>query len=124
MMAGSIFDSLWIITQIPPAYKVEEPLYYSIFVTESFIITSNTLTSICSGVGAALLWVAQGKYISECSTEETKGFYFGMFWAFYMASQVFGNLIASLIFESFDLVVFYIIMFCFSMSSAVIFLCL
>jgi len=49
-----------------------------------------------------LLWVAEGKYISECATETTKGFYFSYFWMFYMLSQVFGNLIAALILGEMD----------------------
>lgn len=32
--------------------------------------------------------------MSDCATEETKGFFFSYFWAFYMSSQIFGSLIA------------------------------
>lgn len=38
------------------------------------------------GFGMGVLWVAQGEYVSLCATEETKGFYFAHFWAFYMSS--------------------------------------
>jgi MFS family permease len=50
-----------------------------------------------NGVGSGVLWVAQGKYVAECANEGNKGLFFGYFWAFFMASQVFGNLIAALI---------------------------
>ena len=79
------------------------------------------LAALASGIGSSFLWVAQGSYISECATEQTKGFYFGYFWAYYMASQVVGNLLGALVFDNFDLVFFYLLMGCFSATSAVIF---
>jgi MFS family permease len=33
--------------------------------------------------------------VADCASEENKGFYFSYFWAFYMGSQVIGNLIAA-----------------------------
>jgi hypothetical protein len=58
------------------------------------------LGSILAGFGQAIIWVAQGEYISNCTTETTKGFYFGYFWAWYMASQIFGNFIGAQIIEN------------------------
>ena len=29
--------------------------------------------------------------MSKCATPESAGFYFGLFWCFYMSSQIFGN---------------------------------
>jgi hypothetical protein len=40
--------------------------------------------SAISGVGQAVIWVAQGEYMSSCATERTQGFYFGYFWVWYM----------------------------------------
>jgi len=60
------------------------------------------ITSIATGVGEGITQPAAGKYITDCTTEETKGFYFAFFWAFYMGSQVFGNLIAAFVLGSFD----------------------
>jgi len=54
--------------------------YYS----ETFYFVLNMIISAVSGFFGSLLWVAEGKYISDCATEETKGFYFSYFWAFYM----------------------------------------
>jgi hypothetical protein len=33
--------------------------------------------------------------MSECSTPHTKGFYFGYFWALFMASEIIGNWMGS-----------------------------
>jgi MFS family permease len=78
-------------------------------------------TSILGGLGEAIMWVAQGKYISDCATEKTKGFFFGYFWIFFMASQIFGSILAAIVFEYFSLTTFYVIMTVFSMISGVIF---
>jgi hypothetical protein len=49
-------------------------------------MVTNLFISAISGFFGSLLWVAEGKYISDCATEKTKGFYFSYFWAFYMQS--------------------------------------
>jgi MFS family permease len=56
-----------------------------------------TVTAAINGAGAGILWVSQGIYISQCATNETKGFYNGYFWAFFMSSQIVGNVIAALL---------------------------
>ena len=43
------------------------------------------------------MFVAQGKYISECADESNKGFFFGYFWAWFMLSQIIGNFIAAMV---------------------------
>ena len=69
-----------------------------------------------------MLWVAQGKYVGECANDEFKGFFFGYFWAFFMASQVFGNLIAALILGPLSQSTYYIVMTIVAFSGASIFL--
>lgn len=59
---------------------VDKIWYYS----ENFYFAINLIISAVSGFFGCLLWVAEGKYISESATEDTKGFYFSYFWAFYM----------------------------------------
>ena len=58
------------------------------------------LTAAINGFGAGILWVAQGKFISECACDENKGFFNSFFWCFFMASSIFGNVIAALIIRS------------------------
>lgn len=89
IVLGSVFDALWILTSIPPALqaKMQESGEETSFVySDSFIYFTTTLTSILGGFGEALQWVALGKYVSDCATVRSKGFFFGYFWAFYMAS--------------------------------------
>jgi hypothetical protein len=44
------------------------------------------LTAAINGAGAGILWVSQGKFISECACDENKGFYNSYFWAIFMSS--------------------------------------
>lgn len=73
------------------------------------------------GLGESVQWVAQGKYIADCATDATKGFFFGYFWAYFMASQIFGNVLSAIVFESYDLTTFYLLMSMFAIVSGVSF---
>jgi predicted MFS family arabinose efflux permease len=69
------------------------------------------ISVILNGIGASLIWVAQGEYFSKCATEQTKGFYFGLFWSIYQGSQIFGSYFGGLIFsENYSKTKFFIIM--------------
>jgi hypothetical protein len=59
--------------------------------------------------------------MSACAVEENKGFYFAFFWAFYMGSQIFGNLIAALALGSFDQRYYVVIMTGLTLISCVLF---
>ena len=53
---------------------------------DGFIVTIIIICAIINGVGASLIWVSNGNYISECATPKTKGFFYGFFWIVYMSS--------------------------------------
>lgn len=60
-----------------------------------FIIPSTWafyLTSVLIGIGAAMLWTAQGHFLVENSEAETINRNTGMFWALLQCSMLFGNL--------------------------------
>ena len=59
-------------------------------------------TSAVNGAGASILWVAQGKYISECANEDNKGMFNSIFWIFNLGSMVTGNLMAAYVLGSFS----------------------
>ena len=128
MIIGSIFDGIWILTSLVPVMKIKhdldaknglhpEPFYFS----DAFVYFIVLFTSVLGGLGESIQWVAQGKYISDCATEKTKGFFFGYFWIFFMASQIFGSVLAALVFKYFSLSTFYVTMTVFSLISGVIF---
>ena len=61
------------------------------------MITILILGSVFAGFGQAIIWVAQGEYMSLCATESTSGFYMGYFWTLYMSSQICGNALGSVL---------------------------
>jgi MFS family permease len=50
------------------------------------------LASAMLGVGAAIIWTAQGSFLSKCSDETTISRNSGIFWAMLQMSMFFGNL--------------------------------
>lgn len=132
MVIGSACDALWIVASIVPALKAlyenesDEDGYRkgtmpAWLLSDTMIYSVTTITSILGGLGEAVQWVAQGKYIADCAGESTRGFFFGFFWAFYMASQIVGSLLAAIVLQSYDLITFYLIMACIAVISGVIF---
>ncbi|CDW90286.1 major facilitator superfamily protein [Stylonychia lemnae] len=81
-----------------------------IVTSAGFIYTTQISIQIIQGICLGLKWVAGNKYISQCATEETKGFYFGLFWGIFMISMVFGSLMAAFISIHFKQTTFVLIM--------------
>ncbi len=78
-----------------------------------------------NGFGAGILWVANGYYISECACDSNKGFFNSYFWAIFMMSQIFGNLIAALVLGFSDnQTTYYISMSVIALAGALFFLLL
>lgn len=47
-------------------------------------------TSVVIGFGAAILWVAQGAFLTKCSDESTRGRNSGIFWGIFQLSGTSG----------------------------------
>ena len=94
MSCGAMCYSLWIASFILPTISNENSSYEF---NKDFIEYVVIITAGINGAGAAILWVSQGKYISECANDSNKGFFNIYFWGFYMSSTIFGNVIAALV---------------------------
>ncbi len=92
----------FIICLILPALKSENLDDQRWVFSNGFVYTIILITSFSNGFGEGIAQPASGKYIADCATEKTKGFFFAFFWAFYMGSQVFGNLIAAFVLGELD----------------------
>lgn len=102
MALGAFLCMIYVVSLIVPAIKSENPTSQSFVLSDLFVYPLMIFTSIATGVGEGFTQPSGGKYIADCTTEETKGFYFAFFWSFYMGSQVFGNLIAAFLLGNFD----------------------
>lgn len=76
------------------AYISSFDLVFSIFVANFLFPFSFGLylVSVIIGVGAAVIWTAQGNFITSNSTPETSSRNSGIFWALFQSSMLFGNL--------------------------------
>ena len=102
MAWASLFAIPFIVSLLLPAYKSIYMNSTSFWLQDSFVYPVIYVTSLLNGLGEGVNQPASGTYISDCAIEENKGFYFAFFWAFYMGSQVFGNLIAALVLGNLD----------------------
>ena len=100
MALGSLVNTPWILAFALCGFKKSNPQINEFYTDATFISLLIILLSVLNGFGQAIQWVGQGKYISDCATEDTKGFFFGYFWIFYMASQIVGSLVAALTLNS------------------------
>lgn len=69
-------------------------LTYSLFVANFLLPLSFGLyfVSVIIGFGAAVIWTAQGNFLTNNSTPETSSRNSGIFWALFQSSMLFGNL--------------------------------
>ena len=86
LILGGFGHFCFVFAQIFPAIKYDNPDSDSLVTSDGFITTMLIICALINGFGAALIWVANGNYISECATPKTKGFFYGFFWVVYMMS--------------------------------------
>uniref|UniRef100_A0A0N4ZS88 UNC93-like protein MFSD11 n=1 Tax=Parastrongyloides trichosuri TaxID=131310 RepID=A0A0N4ZS88_PARTI len=67
-----------------------------LFLNEVFLY----LSSAAIGVGAAVIWTAQGKYLSMNSSSETSSKHSGIFWATSQCCILFGGIFLFIVFQS------------------------
>ena len=107
LFIGGFGHFCFVLASILPAWRREyhnepdpEKGKFERFVTdEKVVITCLVAGAILNGFGAAILWVAQGEYISKCTLSETQGFYFGYFWSIHQASQILSCVLSTLLFQ-------------------------
>jgi predicted MFS family arabinose efflux permease len=121
MAWSSLFALPFLFSMLLPAYKSIDLKSQSFWLSNAFVYTVLLITSVLNGLGEGVAQPASGNYISDCATEHNKGFYFALFWAFYMGSQVFGNLIAAYVLYALDQRYYVLIMTALSIIACVLF---
>lgn len=120
MAWGSVLNIPFMIILIFPALKSENLKSTNFFLSNGFVYTVILLGSMSNGFGQGISQPSSGTYISECATERTKGFFFAFYWAFYMGSQVFGNLIAAFVLGELDQKYFVLVMAVIGISASIL----
>ena len=85
MGIGCLMSVFFMASFIFPSLKKEQG-YEGFWFEQFFVYFIILLCSFTNGIGEAVMWVAQGKYISECATINNKGFFFSYFWAYFMST--------------------------------------
>ena len=106
-MCYTLYTASFVIASTPLKYPEKANDW---FFSEGAIVTVILVTAVVNGFGAAILWVAQGRYISRIADDSNKGTYNSIFWAFFMSSEVIGTLFAALVLQKTDPFTFYCIM--------------
>ena len=120
---GSTAYALWIfsISLTVISFKYKQTAQYLSAGFVNFIVM---LCSIFCGIGAAFLWVAQGKYLSDCAMvcQEKKGLYQSIFWSMNsLGSALLSNFLTSFILAYFSEEVLFIIAGIIAVVAVVIF---
>lgn len=92
--------TLYVATFILPAYRSQNPQSTSWILNKTFIQVLIMFSAGLNGFGGAILWVAEGEYVSQCATETNKGLFNSVFWAVFSISGVIGNLMGAYVITS------------------------
>lgn len=121
MAYSSLCALSFLLSLLLPAMKAMQLDSTSYVYSQSFITIILIITSYINGFGEGISQSAAGTYMSDCATEYTKGFYYAMYWASYMGSQVAGNLIAAFVLNDLDQRSFVLIILACSVVASVLF---
>lgn len=70
---------------------------------------SNVASGVGIGISAPCFWLSSNRCINSLSNEHNKGRYFGIFFSFISAAQIFGNILSYLVIQSYGNTVFFIV---------------
>jgi hypothetical protein len=56
--------------------------------------------SFINGFLTGPMWLAMSKLVGDCSTKDNSGFFFSLFFVFYISSMIFSALISAAVFKN------------------------
>jgi len=125
LVGGSLTYALYIGTFILSSYRGQNPDLNAWYLNKTLIIVIIYITAVLNGFGAAILWLAEGKYVAACASDKNKGLFNGTFWAIFMSSYSVGYLMSAFVIVRVkNLSVFFSIMTIITVCSSLFFLLL
>ena len=100
LILGGFGHFSFVFASTVPAYKYDHPESTSFLTSSGFMGSFLILCAILNGLGASIIWVAEGSYVAECAIPKTRGFFYGFFWMVYQSSQVVGSLIGGVLLQN------------------------
>lgn len=103
MIIASLFYALWSIALGLTSAALKSVTISSMLSYNAVVVIVLTI-SFVSGAGCSLLWIAQGKYLSDCAEAKPakKGFYNSLFWFTMFLAQVSSSLLNAYVLGSFS----------------------
>ena len=92
LMAGGIGNVIWMLSNLLVAIRQENG---DMGIPFWLMVAIIFLGTIANGFTVGFMWAAANQYVADCAPHHYEGFFFSYFWSFYMASQIFGNIIAA-----------------------------
>ena len=86
LILGGFGHFSFVFASTVPAYKYDHPESTSFLTSSGFMGSFLILCAILNGLGASIIWVAEGSYVAECAIPRTRGFFYGFFWMVYQSS--------------------------------------
>lgn len=80
-------------------YKQTQSNTHSYICSVNVIYPINLFVNYLCGIGGALLWGAQGRYISLLTTISNKGKLFGIFTGIYNTANILSGILSSVLFK-------------------------
>jgi len=102
MVIASLCYALWIVSNALTTAALKSPTISALLSYNAVVVIVLTIAFL-SGAGCSLLWVAQGKYLSDCAEPcpSKKGFYNSFFWSTMFLAQVSSSLLNAYVLGSF-----------------------
>ena len=70
---------------------------------------SNLASGVSIGISAPCFWLSSNRCINSLTNEDNKGKYFGIFFSFISAAQIFGNILSYFVIQRYGKTVFFIV---------------
>jgi Major Facilitator Superfamily len=96
IVLGSLPYAFYCSTFILSSHDAADP-GESFWYSRGFLLFVLYLSTSLLGLGAAMIWVAEGEYISRCANDYNKGMFMSTFRAIYMSSNIVGYLFSAFV---------------------------
>ena len=125
IVSGSItyalYNGSFILASAPSQFPEKADSWY---MQENFITFVILFCSATCGLGASVIWVSQGRYISRIANDSNKGLYNSVFWSFYASAMLIGTLFGALVLKNTNSFTFYCVLTSINILASLFFLTL
>ncbi|CDW80012.1 major facilitator superfamily protein [Stylonychia lemnae] len=121
MVLGSLCYDIWLISLSLPAILLKSKDLKEVL-TYNQVILIVIIASAIMGFGATLIWIGQGKYLSDCSKQkiERKGIYSSIFLSFMFLASILSSFLSALILGSYSQEYLYLVCTFISLLSTIL----